>query len=276
MLIDHRGWANKSLFNYSCSFTVASTIRRTISPIPFSKDSSHIRFRPLHTMPPIVHCVRHAQVTNRPFLVLVNVIVKSSANIAQGFHNVPGYDMSKRDPALTPHGKFQCHSLASAFPFHSRINQIFASPLQRTIATAHLSFTPALQNGHCRPEIVALPDAQETSEWPCDTGNDPAVLRQLCEEEGWNVDLSMVHEGWNDKSWDGRYAPTARRIKERARDARRTIREKIAEMQRNGIDSPEVILVTHGGYLHYFTEDWEDCSLFSGESSHSPSTQCRE
>jgi broad specificity phosphatase PhoE len=178
--------------------------------------------------------------------------------------------MSRRDPGLTPKGEQQCASLSSAFPLHPHISQVFASPLQRTIATAYIAFKPSLQNGHCVPEILALPDIQETSEYPCDCGSNPPDLRRVCEEAGWEVDLSLVQKGWNDKSWDGRWAPTARAIKARARDARRTIREKLAEMQKHGEDSPQVVLVSHGGFLHYFTEDWEDSSLFSGESAHDP------
>jgi predicted Ser/Thr protein kinase len=115
------------------------------------------------------------------------------------------------------------------------------------------------------PEILALPDIQETSEYPCDTGSELADLQRICDEAGWKVDLSLVRKGWNDKSWDGRWAPTARAIRARARDARRTIREKLAEMQKRGDDSPQVVLVSHGGFLHYFTEDWEDSNIFHGE-----------
>ena len=173
--------------------------------------------------------------------------------------------MTRRDPGLTPKGENQCATLSSAFPLHGHISQIFASPLQRTIATAYLAFKPSLQNGHCVPQILALPDAQETSEWPCDTGSEPADLQRICDEAGWKVDLSLVPKGWNDKGWDGRWAPTARAIMARARDARRTIREAVAEMQKRGEESPQVVLVSHGGFLHYFTEDWEDSNVFSGE-----------
>jgi broad specificity phosphatase PhoE len=173
--------------------------------------------------------------------------------------------MSHRDPGLTPKGEQQSDSLASTFPFHPQISQVFTSPLQRTIATAYLAFQPSLQNGDCVPEILALPDAQETSEYPCDIGSDAADLRRICDEAGWKVNLSLVPTRWNDKSWDGRWAPTARAIKARARDARRNIREKLAEMQKRGEDSPQVVLVSHGGFLHYFTEDWEGSNLFSGE-----------
>lgn len=210
-------------------------------------------------MPPILHCVRHGQV--RPF----NLLDEARAEVAQGWHNLPGYDMGRRDPGLTPQGEQQCASLCSAFPLHSRISQVFASPLQRTIATAYIAFKPSLENGHCVPEILALPDIQETSEYPCDTGSEPAELRRICDEAGWKVDLSRVEKGWNDKSWDGRWSPTTRAIKARARDARRTIRDKLAEMQKRGEDSPQAVLVSHGGFLHYFAEDWEDCNFFSGK-----------
>jgi broad specificity phosphatase PhoE len=173
--------------------------------------------------------------------------------------------MRGRDPGLTPKGEQQSTSLSSAFPLHSHISQVFASPLQRTLATAHVAFKPSLQNGHCIPEILALPDVQETSEYLCDIGSELAELRRICDEAGWKVDLSLVQKGWNDKSWNGRFAPTARAIRARARDARGIIREKLAERQKRGEDSPQVVVVSHGGFLHYFTEDWEDSNLFSGE-----------
>ena len=131
--------------------------------------------------------------------------------------------------------------------------------------TAYLAFKPSLQNGHCIPEILALPDTQETSEYACDIGSDPADLRRLCDEAGWKVNLSLVQEGWNDKSQDGRWASSAKAIKARARDARRAIRERVAEMQKQGEDSPQIVLVSHCGFLPFFTEDWEESGFFSGE-----------
>ena len=67
----------------------------------------------------------------------------------------------------------------------------------------YLAFKPSLQNGHCIPEILALPDTQERSEYAGDIGSDPADLRRLCDEAGWKVNLSLVQKGWNDKSRDG-------------------------------------------------------------------------
>jgi broad specificity phosphatase PhoE len=55
----------------------------------------------------------------------------------------------------------------------------------------------------------------------------------------------------------GRYAPTNKAIKERARAARRWLKAR---------PEKEIIVVTHGGFLHYFTEDWEDSSHYQGMS----------
>lgn len=53
----------------------------------------------------------------------------------------------------------------------------------------------------------------------------------------------------------GRYAPTNKALKERARAARRWLKAR---------PEKEIVMVTHGGFLHYFTEDWEDSSQFQG------------
>lgn len=80
-----------------------------------------------------------------------------------------------------------------------------ASPLRRTIYTALLSFEPVF-NRHKEAgdgdafKLIAIPEAQETSDVPCDTGSEPAALRkELVEEKGLPVDLGLVGEGWNSK-----------------------------------------------------------------------------
>jgi hypothetical protein len=48
-------------------------------------------------------------------------------------------------------------------------------------------------------KLILLPDIQETSDVPCDTGTDPALLQKEIDEKGLPVDASLVHDGWNDK-----------------------------------------------------------------------------
>lgn len=53
----------------------------------------------------------------------------------------------------------------------------------------------------------------------------------------------------------GHYAPTNAALRERARAARRWLKAR---------PEKEIVMVTHGGFLHYFTEDWEDHSQYQG------------
>ena len=120
----------------------------------------------------------------------------------QGFHNLNTANHVIPDPLLTDLGHEQCRRLRGTFPHHDRIELVTASPLRRTIYTALESFEPVFQ---ASPDmkLIALPDVQETSDVPCDTGSNPETLRQ--EFAGKNVDLSMVHEAWNNKVCDTHY-----------------------------------------------------------------------
>ncbi|KAK4999313.1 hypothetical protein LTR66_001637 [Elasticomyces elasticus] len=170
-------------------------------------------------MAPIVHCVRHAQ----------------------GYHNLAAANHSIPDPLLTPFGEQQCRELQENFPFHKTVDCIVASPIKRTIATALLAFQRDIEAKDLK--VIALPEIQETSDLPCDTGSDVAEIAR--EFDGRPVDLTLVKEGWNSKQ--GKWAPTAKAIDARAREARRWL------MQR---PEKEIVVVTHGGSLHYLTEDW--------------------
>lgn len=152
------------------------------------------------------------------------------------------------DPSLTPKGKEQCQNLAQNFPYHNSIGAIVASPLRRTIYTALYGFEPLIEKGM---PVIALPEVCETADVPCDTGTDIEVLRE--EMKGKPVDLSRVKKGWNVKT--GKWAPTADAIEKRAREARQWLRARPED---------EIVVVTHGGFLHYFTEDWSDFSEAMG------------
>ena len=101
------------------------------------------------------------------------------------------------DPPLTDLGVAQCRTLRDTFP-HDKIDLVTASPLRRTIYTALESFEPVFR---ARPDtrLILIPDAQETSDVPCDTGTSPADLQREMEEKGLPVDVGLVEEGWNVK-----------------------------------------------------------------------------
>lgn len=192
-------------------------------------------------MAPTVHCVRHAQ----------------------GFHNLCAENHAIPDPLLTPLGEEQCSVLREKFPYHSNVSLLITSPFRRTIYTTLISFGPALANGHCRSQIIALPEIQETSDFPCDTGSDAEKLRKEMIEKCIPIDLSLVKPGWNIKSLNSKWAPSSEALTSRAREARKYIRDRIFELQREGETDPEIVVMTHGGFLHYFTEDWEDSKAYT-------------
>ncbi|KAF7889265.1 uncharacterized protein EAF01_010758 [Botrytis porri] len=175
---------------------------------------------------------------------------------AQGFHNLCTANHTLPDPLLTPLGKEQCATLSQNFPSSSKITHLVCSPLRRTLYTTLYSFPRAIARGI---PILALPEIQETSTLPCDTGSAPAAL---AEEFSGSVDLGLVHEGWNSKS--GRWASNAQAIEKRAREARVWLRELGEKAEREGEEDVNIVVVTHGGFLHYFTDDWEDSTLFVG------------
>ncbi|KAL2069493.1 hypothetical protein VTL71DRAFT_14172 [Oculimacula yallundae] len=187
-----------------------------------------------------IHCVRHAQ----------------------GFHNLSLENHTIPDPLLTPHGKSQCQTLSQNFPSPEKITHLVSSPLRRTLYTTLLSFPTVVSRG---VKIIALPELQETSNLPCDTGSSVDALQaEFAEGEyAGTVDLSHVGTGWNSKQ--GKWSPAASHIENRARAARLFLRD-LAE--RSLASNPEqdvnIVVVTHGGYLHYFTEDWNGAGKFVG------------
>ncbi|KAJ6437692.1 phosphoglycerate mutase family protein [Purpureocillium lavendulum] len=185
-------------------------------------------------MPPTIHLVRHAQ----------------------GVHNLSVENESIHDPDLTPLGESQCAELRAAFPSHDRITRLVASPLRRTVNTCLLSFgEPRLL------PVVALDCLQEVSDAPCDTGSSKDALRA---EFGDSIDLARVSDAWTDKA-AGPFEPTLAKLTARGRESRRALRE----IAKDG----DVVAVSHGGILHFVTDDWQD--IPEGRATGWANCECR-
>ncbi|GLI72281.1 hypothetical protein PoHVEF18_000451 [Penicillium ochrochloron] len=124
--------------------------------------------------------------------------------------------------------------------------------VQRTIQTAAYTFAPELEKRQI--PMVLVPKAQEISSLACDIGHDAEVTiseaPKLIADAAplWDasyLDTTLVNESWNSKK--GIYASSLSAVHQRA-----------AEMRNWIYNRPErhIALVTHGGFLHYFTEDW--------------------
>lgn len=189
-------------------------------------------------MPATIHLVRHAQ----------------------GHHNLPREEGGPDphmipDPELTELGKQQCADLCASFPHHDKITHLVASPFRRTVYTALLSFKPEVDAGKA---VKALPEIQEISSLPCDTGSPPDAL--AAEFDSSQLDLALVKDGWNDKAPGSPFAPQISKLQARSRAARVWLRDLAAQA---GGD-PHIAVVTHGGILHFLTQDWDGMSKEAG------------
>lgn len=204
---------------------------------------------------------------------------------AQGFHNLNSVNEAIPDPYLTPKGQAQCAALRAAFPHHDTLTHLVASPMRRTLLTCHHAFhrppvSPAAAGAEAESDdtntaplrkITALPLAQEISTNPCDVGSEPAVLRaeygDLRDDgAGW-LDAGLLARGWNDKtSAASPYAPRPERLEARARAARRWLRDlgRDHHHQHGGGADAEIVVVTHGGFLHFLTQDWDGMDIARG------------
>lgn len=180
----------------------------------------------------MVHLVRHAQVCyilrpRQPKLM----ISQAKSNVDNTFRNA-------LDPELTPVGVQQAKNLGLSFQSHDSIEAVFSSPLRRALHTTCLAFAGRRS---CSDRIVALPLAQETSHALCDTGHDVDVLKSLFPES--KVDYQYVVSDWNSKT--GQWSQDDEAVNKRAT----RLRDFLASRPER-----ELVLVTHGYFLHFLTE----------------------
>ncbi|ODM20813.1 hypothetical protein SI65_03866 [Aspergillus cristatus] len=159
----------------------------------------------------------------RPILYLVRH--------GQGEHNVND-SHHIRDPLLTEHGKKQCQDLRDQFQHHEAISLVLASPLKRAIQTAAHAFPPVLERRQV-PSSCLVRDASGLI-----TQGAPAFNVD-------DLDLTLVDEDWNSKV--GIYAPTLNAVRRRVAAPRSWLWKR---------HEKSIVLVSHGAFLHYLTEDW--------------------
>ncbi|KAJ4256258.1 hypothetical protein NW762_009338 [Fusarium torreyae] len=182
---------------------------------------------------------------------------------AQGYHNLGEEFFGLKDPALTPLGHEQCAERRKAsFQDQSKFQLIASSPMVRTLHTAYLIFHSALQT----QDIFAIPEAQEISDYGCDIGSEPDVLKQITSQNEWPVDLSLVSPGWTDKDLYGPNSPVSSACAQRARTVRRILREKGFALSKETGEDIHIALVAHGSFMHYFSNDWENSTRGCGTS----------
>ncbi|KAH7135511.1 phosphoglycerate mutase family protein-like protein [Dendryphion nanum] len=162
---------------------------------------------------------------------------------AQGFHNLCIENHNIRDPLLTPEGKHECLHLSNTFKNIQAVNCIIASPIRRALYTALIAFNAVLK-ANPTLKIIALPELQETSALPCDIGLSCEELTQEFKHQP--IDFTHVGNDWNNKV-SSPFAPRTDLLTRRARKARRFLQQRTED---------QIAVVTHGGLLHFVTDDW--------------------
>ncbi|KAK2590924.1 hypothetical protein QQS21_011385 [Conoideocrella luteorostrata] len=169
-------------------------------------------------MPPIIHVIRHAQ----------------------GVHNLSLNSHHLLDPELTSLGEEQARALGAGFPEVENIQLILSSPLKRAIQTALLGFPAQIEGGL---QVLPWPEIQEASALPCDTGKGLPDIK--AEFQHLPVDFQLVEPDWHIKQ--DKWANTASSLLARAQRARQWLSQR---------PEREIVLVSHGCFLHLLTDDW--------------------
>ncbi|KAI0907910.1 histidine phosphatase superfamily [Ustulina deusta] len=158
---------------------------------------------------------------------------------AQGLHNLSHANHHLPDPRLTPLGEEQARSLARRFLDADKIELVLPSP------TDHPDSPCPGSGGGGMQRVVAWPEVQEASHLPCDTGSPLDEIRAQFAHAP--VDFAMVESGWHVKQ--GKWAPTVGMLLERGKRARQWLRRR---------PEKDILIVSHGCFLHFLTDDWVD------------------
>ncbi|KAI0457202.1 histidine phosphatase superfamily [Xylaria acuta] len=178
-------------------------------------------------MAPVIDVIRHAEST----------------------HNTTG-NSYVRDPNLTTEGESQAFRFGRSYAFMGRISHVVSSPMRRAIRTSLIAFEDVLLEGK---KVILLPELQETGVRPSDTGQPPEVLEIAFKPQ---VDISLLDRDWCYKGQGSKYMPDLALVEARAREARVFLRE----LAQSGPDDAHIVVVSHGGFLHFLTEDFSGLS----------------
>jgi broad specificity phosphatase PhoE len=157
--------------------------------------------------------------------------------------------------------------MAKLFPtlygYHIKPTLVVTSPLRRCLQTTELAFGPMIRSGELC--AIAHPGLQEVSNDPCDTGTPLDVLRDEFPDIEFRDDLFSLDAWPRDRSVPLRKAGTiyddeSSLLEARAVEFRKWLQARVDD---------EVIVVTHGGFVHFLWDRWHGhpgSSSSSGEN----------
>lgn len=183
---------------------------------------------------------------------------------AEAAHNSED-DTSIRDPYLTINGIAQAEQILTTYKFLNQPTLVLVSPLQRALQTALYAFHPIFNKRVTKlypqeraPRFLALPQLQEVSENPCDTGISLSSLKkEYCEYIEFPDEWFESDERFRKQNTT--FANENVLLGKRAKSVLDFLNQSPHE---------EVIVVTHGDFSHFLVNRWlygQGCgSLFNG------------
>jgi broad specificity phosphatase PhoE len=176
---------------------------------------------------------------------------------AEAVHNATK-DYSILDPPLTELGIQQAGQLVQKFTRSASVGVVITSPLQRALQTTLAGFAHVLDrrnfargsaaggiDGGAR--LVIDPNLQESSELPCDTGSERAVLETAFP----GVDFGVLGDNWQAK--EGAYSADDAAVEARANKMRRRLAEVAEELKNE--QKKDIVVVTHGLFMKFLSGD---------------------
>ena len=167
------------------------------------------------------------------------------------------------DPGLTPVGRQEARLFPLYYKYHIKPTLILSSPLRRCLQTTTIAFGPMIRSGELR--ALAHPGLQEVSNDACDTGTPLDVLREEF------PDIQFPDEVFPQDAWPRNrinqlqksgtiYADEPELLLQRAVEFREWVRREVEDI--------EIIVVTHGGFVHFFYDQWQGEPGESGSGGH--------
>jgi broad specificity phosphatase PhoE len=197
----------------------------------------------------LVHLVRHCRAWHK-----YNFLSQLKSDVCSLIPRGDEYLYQIHDPGLTPGGHKEARLFAQRYPHLQAPQIILASQLRRCLQMA-LEIKSYL--AEARPDlgsirIVAHPDLQEVSIRPCDTGSPLDVLR---------AEFPIIE--FPDTVFPEIY-PRSMEVKVNKRNtifddtpallAARA--DRIREYIKNDLDETEIIVISHGSFLHFLLNQW--------------------
>ncbi|KAI1210566.1 phosphoglycerate mutase-like protein [Annulohypoxylon truncatum] len=182
---------------------------------------------------------------------------------AEAHHNIAGPDIP--DPRLTHRGLRQCLGMQARYKkidSGANITHIISSPLRRAIETS-LHIAELAQDGSA---ITLNPHFQEVNATPSSTGT--AASQLLAQYPGAGLDAARVDEHWYRKGPDTPFAPDAEKLETRALRARCFLLAVVRDLATRGRSDARVVVVTHGEFAHWLTNDFAGTGYARNSSWH--------